>query len=225
MSSINHFIIVLLALSLLSLSALLSAHLFDNDKCTLFVRGISKQQEALVGVKRHASENKVGSDVVRVLFGASGDDPGFILELEVALKSILLNAPLDHNLSIHYLADQAASDAVLQLLRRIDITNWQMRNKLTILVHHITQSHIEKWRRIIDDFYNEVNASKDHFKHSIGAYFRLFAHDVLPKDIKYVIYMDSDVVIMANLQEFWRVSAASKACLYVHSSFDTNSPS
>ena len=42
----------------------------------------------------------------------------------------------------------------------------------------------------------------DSSPHTIGAYFRLFAHKVLPKSLKHVLCMDTDVVIMANLDNF-----------------------
>ena len=38
----------------------------------------------------------------------------------------------------------------------------------------------------------------------IGAYFRLFANSVIPTTVKHLMYLDTDVVIMANFQEVWR---------------------
>lgn len=161
--------------------------------------------------------NKSSDDLVRVLFGASGDDPGFMSELEVALKSVLLNAPPDCDLEVHYMADKVASLATLKMLDRIDIEEWKMRNKLAITVHN-TESYIEKWTKTIDDVWNHVNGTQNHFRHSVGAYFRLFAHQVLPKTVQHTIYMDSDVVILANLQELWRVRTSSvlifQLCIY-----------
>ena len=46
--------------------------------------------------------------VVHVTFGLSGNHSGFLAEFEVALKSVLLNAPLELSLHIHILADEDA---------------------------------------------------------------------------------------------------------------------
>jgi len=40
--------------------------------------------------------------------------------------------------------------------------------------------------------------------HTIGSWFRLFAHEVLPHTIERTLYMDTDVVILANLAELFR---------------------
>ncbi len=45
---------------------------------------------------------------VNVVFGLSGNDSGFLAEFEVALKSKLLNAPLQSKLAIHIMADSSA---------------------------------------------------------------------------------------------------------------------
>jgi len=40
-------------------------------------------------------------------------------------------------------------------------------------------------------------------RHTIGAYFRLFANDVLPDTVEHIVYMDTDVVVMTNLGDLW----------------------
>ena len=45
---------------------------------------------------------------LHILFGLSGNHPGFFAEVEVALKAVLLHAPLDRNMTIHVMADDLA---------------------------------------------------------------------------------------------------------------------
>ena len=41
---------------------------------------------------------------IHLAFGLSGNHPGFLSEFEVALKSVLLHAPLDRNMHVHIVA-------------------------------------------------------------------------------------------------------------------------
>jgi lipopolysaccharide biosynthesis glycosyltransferase len=40
--------------------------------------------------------------------------------------------------------------------------------------------------------------------HTFGTYYRLFVNDILPSDVRHVIYLDTDVIFLANLAELWR---------------------
>lgn len=147
-----------------------------------------------------------GEKPVNVLFGLSGSAPGFWSEVEVALKSILLNAPVDMALAIHCLVDEEAHESMLKLLDTIDIRSWRTRNQISIKLYNI-QPKVERWTELITETWNKHYdpKEKEYFRHKVGAYFRLFATEVLPVDVEHVIYMDSDVAIMANLQEIWKV--------------------
>lgn len=169
----------------------------------------------------HGRTTQGQESAVRVLFGASGSNRGFIEELEVALKSILLNAPIDLPLEIHYIADKNAFSGIKDMLDRIEIRKWRMRNHLSFHIYNV-QSYIKNWTRSVDDVWNQMNPNQPHFRHSIGAYFRLFAHNVLPESVTHALYMDSDVVIMANLQELWRVSIDALAIVYIGAICDSS---
>src|SRR5210317_1673621 len=43
---------------------------------------------------------------VDIVYGGHGSHPGFLAELQASLKSVLLNAPLDRELRIHFLVDE-----------------------------------------------------------------------------------------------------------------------
>eukprot|EP00977_Amphora_coffeiformis_P012177 scaffold2997_cov182-Amphora_coffeaeformis.AAC.7 len=146
---------------------------------------------------------------LHVLMGLSGSDAGFLSEVEIALKSILINAPLERDMQVHFLADSAACKAVLQVLRRIDVASWRTRNKISFVLHNV-ESRIERWIDKINHVYENERKEKNVFRHTIGAYFRLFANEILDGDVQNVLYMDSDVVIVANLDELWRHANAEK---------------
>jgi len=143
---------------------------------------------------------------VNILLGLCGNRTGFWSEVEVALKSVLMNAPLDSDLQIHFMVDEDAYKPSLEMLDRIDIRSWQTRNQMTIFIYNV-QSRIETWNERIRKTWHQYPRNREVYRHSVGAYFRLFAKEVLSKDVEHVIYMDSDAVIMANLQELWKVSA------------------
>ena len=75
---------------------------------------------------------------MNVAFGLSGNHPGFLLEFETALKSVLLNAPLERELHIHVLADKAAYDSLPGIFNRTDLATWVTRNPISIHAYNIT---------------------------------------------------------------------------------------
>ena len=147
-------------------------------------------------------------DPLHVLFGLSGAHPGFFAELQVALKSVLLNAPLDRNMSIHFMADQEAYDALDNLFDETNLTTWQSRSAVSIWTYN-TQPYIMEWEQEVRHLCNATGrrkaATEALKKHTIGTWFRLFAYQILPtEEIESVVYMDSDVVITANLEALAR---------------------
>ena len=135
---------------------------------------------------------------VNVCFGISGNHPGFLAEFEVALKSVLLNAPLQSDLSIHILADSDAYVAVGAILYQTGLNGTLWRNSITIQTYNVAP-YLENWTNEI----KQLNTDMDFGKHTIGAYFRLYMHRVLPNSIGHILYMDTDIVIMANLDNLW----------------------
>ena len=65
----------------------------------------------------------------------------------------------------------------------------------------MVEESINYWRHFIQN----TTGTSVNLMHSIGAFFRLFAHDFLPKNVEHVLYMDTDVAVLANLQELWRL--------------------
>lgn len=158
--------------------------------------------------------NKIGDphllSPVQIAFGLSGNHPGFLAEFEAALKSVLLNAPLERNMSIHILADQEAFAALKGIFNRTELSTWQTRNPTEIHVHDVTPDVPQMESEITDVFKAHdpnVGWSAGVVLHTMGAYYRLFIERYVSNIIsaKHILYMDTDVVIMANLEALWEL--------------------
>ena len=131
--------------------------------------------------------NNNDNNVVHVLYGLSGNETGFLNEFEISLKSVLLNAPIDHDMTIHIIADEPAAEALPNIFssNKTNIISWYTRNQITIQVYTILPTKLKVWERIINEKYDATatdDSSDDDRawgKHTIGCYFRLFIHDVL----------------------------------------------
>ena len=143
-------------------------------------------------------------DSMNVLFAISEDNPVTLAELEVALKSVLLHAPLHNPLSIHIMADTPAYLALNELWTSTNLSSWRTRNPISVHAHHISPNMVQRWKQQIRLFFQGAGYQKSQMhlvlEHTIGAYFRLHANRVLPPTIQRVLYMDTDVVLLANLQ-------------------------
>jgi len=143
-----------------------------------------------------------------ILLSMSSNHTGLFAEYEVALKSILLNAPIDNPISIHILADQAAFDKLQSAMNDIaPFEAWTTRNPTKIKVYNV-QTMEETWKDQIQSHTARAvqftkNRHRNIFRHTIGTYYRTFAWDVLPPEVDSVVYMDTDTVVMSDLGELW----------------------
>ena len=143
----------------------------------------------------------------------SGNNTEFITEWEFGLKSILVNAPLDSNLHIHILADMNAEIEIDRSIKAHDLLGSFWRNKISVIVHNV-ELMLPSWSVFLAEaLTNETGKEWIDKKVGIGGYMRLLAHRIIvpyecPKlkcsnfkkrDLKEALYMDTDVVIIANL--------------------------
>ena len=134
---------------------------------------------------------------VHVLYGLSGNHSDFLGEFLVSFKSILLNAPLASDMTVHIMADQDAYNALDSTLDTTGIHSWRTRNQITIQTYNV-ESYTKCWEAFIES--KLKRSARDAARvHTMGTFYRLFAHDVLHVD--HVVYMDTDVAIMANPQD------------------------
>jgi len=149
-----------------------------------------------------------------VLFALCGNASYFLGEFEVALKSVLTNAPVDSDLRVHVMADREAyvalgggDDGVLGRKPHRGVASWRTRNRVTVTAYDVSEL-VPGWKkRIVALFQENGLAGFVHGigkAHTIGTWFRLFANEVLPTSVETVLYMDTDAVVMANLEELWR---------------------
>jgi lipopolysaccharide biosynthesis glycosyltransferase len=157
-----------------------------------------------------AKENKVGTsetgkrqDVAHVMYGISGNAEGFFSELEISLKSILMNNPLNFDLMIHFIADDLAYDALGPMFEKTGIAEWKTHNQVTLKTYNVGK-YKKAWAQ-------EVQSFQGNMGHSLGAYFRLMAFRVLPSSVEHVIYLDTDVIVMARLDALWTLRDSSVA--------------
>jgi len=140
---------------------------------------------------------------MHVLFGAEGNHSGFMSELETAVKSVLLNAPLDTSLDLHFMVDTVAQNAIEErFLHQLNIASWSTRQPLRLHTYNV-EPFLPRWIDQIKQTYRHYPPEMERFRHTAGAYFRLFANELLPSHVQHVLYMDSDVVIMAGLDRLW----------------------
>ena len=162
------------------------------------------------GCKLHFETNKSTELVktslnehVHVLYGLSGNAAGFLEEFKVSLKSVLLNSPFHFDLTIHIMADDTAFDALQDVFSSTGISNWTTLNPTRIQTYNV-ESHIPEWRAFIEEKMR-FGAETVTRVHTIGTFFRLFAHKVVDiRNVGHFVYLDTDVAIMASLDGLWQ---------------------
>ena len=166
-----------------------------------------------------------------VLFGLLGrsDDKtadALYRTWQVALKSVLLNAPTDDRpLNIHVLCNSHAQHAVHTIIQQQHLMHSQWRNPVKIQTYNVEALHAS-WKTFLQRHLNTTQLDE---RVSLGGYYRLLAHQVLNlkrraaldnnhernndatntsspslkpvKKITSILYMDSDVVILSNLND------------------------
>ena len=158
---------------------------------------------------------------VHIMLALSGDHPGFFAEVEISIKSILLNAPDYKPLTIHIMADSPAFVALHGLLdRKLQLTTqWQSTNPIMIRSYNVTK-YLSQWQTKIQHLYDQAKMRKSVFRrsiqlHTLGTWFRLMANEVIPNDVQHVLYMDTDVVLLANIQTLWNYVVAKKDVVHL----------
>jgi hypothetical protein len=159
----------------------------------------SLKPASLAAPLKHIDQNTT-SPTVNVLLCLSGDGYGFLEETKVAIKSLILNAPHTGELNIYIMADQPAYDA-LPIIFNTTLpsgTIWWC----PIAFHIINvESETKGW---IQEILNI--SAKEPLKtlfHTWGTYYRLFFNRYLPSSVDYILYIDSDTIVTANLAHLW----------------------
>ena len=143
-------------------------------------------------------------DTVHVLYGLSGNASGFLSEFEISMKSVLMNSPIDADMTIHVMAEHDAYLALPDVFNRTGIATWETRNQISFVIYNI-QSKVKRWSKMIQrkmGYKTKLLTSV----HTIGTFFRLFVQDIVnASDVPHMIYMDTDVLVMSSLEGLWRL--------------------
>ena len=155
------------------------------------------------------------NETIHVLFGLKGKDAAFLAEFQVALKNVLLQAPLEQPMHIHIMADEDAFRAITvdedhnkdPLYAFVPSLQWSSIQPIQIHVYNVQQQLEETWTPFLRRKFQSYSFQRMTGHHTVGAFFRLLAHQVLLQydpTIQYVIYLDPDVIVLANLQALWK---------------------
>lgn len=115
---------------------------------------------------------------------------GTTLELEVALKSLLMELPpVGWSLRVFFVADSAAAARISQMLARSGLNRSIWRIPVTISIIDVS-SMVGTMRHVIQSTF----AFRDYRTyHAFGQWFRFFLPWLLPADVSQTIYLDPDV--------------------------------
>lgn len=159
------------------------------------------------------------NETIHILFGLKGKETAFLSEFQVALKNVLLQAPLDQPMHIHIMADDEAYQAIvggkesaasekdpLYIFLPSLHQQWHSIQPIQVRIYNVQQLLEETWTPFLMHKFQSYSFQSMTGHHTVGAFFRLLAHQVLLRHdptIEYVIYLDPDVIFLANDQAVW----------------------
>ena len=197
-------------MTLIAVAALLVVFLTNCSSVWVFLpEKQHKNVEFNTSVSGESTTTSNLSSMLHIVFGLSGNHSGFLSEFEVALKSLLLHAPLERDMHVHIIADQDAYQSLASIFHRTNLSTWETRNMIEIHAYDITPELPQLEQLIKNTFSHTLNSPNFQVGdatsiHTIGTFYRLFAHRVIPTNVKHFVYLDTDVVIMANLEGLWQ---------------------
>ncbi|KAL3929311.1 MAG: hypothetical protein SGBAC_012270 [Bacillariaceae sp.] len=130
------------------------------------------------------------------------DQTGFMDEWEVQFKSLVIHAPTDYPLHIHIIVNQAALQSIQERIQEHTLTEIRSRNPIRMTCYPVDRYEAE-WNELIYNSTNKTPFESTKKIYTIGAYYRLIADRVLPKDLANVVYMDTDIVLNSNLNALY----------------------
>jgi lipopolysaccharide biosynthesis glycosyltransferase len=127
-------------------------------------------------------------------------DEAFAMPLAVTVRSMLDNLASDRSLQI-FILDGGISQTTKERLLR----SWPKQQNYNI-----------QWISINESVLEGLEVS-EHI--SVAAYYRILMPRVLPVEIKRVIYLDSDLLVVRDLGELWDCEIGDHLCLAVQELF------
>lgn len=199
-------LVFLLSFCLSNIRTSILSHAQKTDVMHYLTSSTTELRRGISDQAAHASPQPVNNNLQRhILFALSGNHSGFFGEFEVALKSVLLHLP-PHNTTIHIMTDGPAHLTVQTILTEtLQLSNWTTPHPLHVVAYNL-QDRQDQWTAQIEERMAMVRnmTSYSFFRHTVGAYYRLLSGEVLPSDVDTVLYLDTDTVVMANLENLWQ---------------------
>jgi hypothetical protein len=158
------------------------------------------------------TRTNTSQQTLHVLYGLSGNISEFLDEFVVSLKSVLLNAPLDNAMDVHLIVDSKAHAALTdRVFPRLKLEGSKWRNPISIYLYPVSETMKASFGQRVQ--MSLPGTVKDNItigpRVGPGGLFRLFAHEILPQaSVESVLYLDNDVVVMANLAEILHIQNA-----------------
>lgn len=144
-----------------------------------------------------------------------GNENGTIAELEVVLKSVLLNAPRQRRIRVFILGDTFGSVAARRVLdEQAHLNDVPWHTDVEISVQDV-QEHFSQWQRVLtsatgsrSSHSRPARASDGHpgdgFHHTFGTYLKMFLHEALPATVHHALFLDLDCVVLTDLEALWQ---------------------
>lgn len=112
-------------------------------------------------------------------------DDNYSAHGDAVITSLIKNAHPQQQINIYILHDEKLSRTNQSILKRSENKN--------VHIHYI----------LIDKkLFNYLPLNREYI--SLNTYYRLVIQDILPKTVKKIIYIDSDVIVYGNIAELWQ---------------------
>lgn len=136
----------------------------------------------------------MGSEPINICLAWNDSDGGYTKFVATTVSSIIENNKKE-KLSFYFIC------------KGVTLSN---KNKLSSLFKEsFHQCHfIEQIPKNILHFLKQNRNLKSNM--DLGAYFRLFIHDIVPKEIDKILYLDSDTIVNKNLHRLWNIDLKEK---------------
>jgi len=154
--------------------------------------------------KEEEEEEEPPRKIFHMLYTLSGNHSDFMDEFSVSLKSAILNAPHHADMNVHIMADQLAHEYLYSnVWNTTQLENAPWYTNITIITYNV-EDRLSRWQQIFQGTTKRGMSGV----HTLGAYFRLFAHEIITfiPENEFIFYVDTDVAIFANLANMMEVA-------------------
>lgn len=118
-------------------------------------------------------------------------DHNFIMPTVIAMKSVCISNPKEY-ITFHVIIDETVNKVDVDSIKKINESN---EGKVSLKLYPINSGGIDL------NIFPQIG--KTH--HSKATYYRILVCNILPPELKKVLYIDSDVIVRKNISELWNI--------------------